>query len=453
VGVVVYFLVKNEKTRGCQIYYHAIADYIKADEKKAYLRDRKFTELDFERITPDKNHNWIHLAEDNDWENLLPVCSKEVKVGKGKEAIFELFSLGVVTNRDEWVYDFDSGNLAKKIVFLTGVYNKDVDKHQGKSQEDIRSKIDYSIKWTRAVKNDLEKGKKYTFDENRIIESLYRPFVKNCLYFSKELNEMQYQNSSIFGESGVQDNTQININVNRKDICFLASKTISDLHFLGDNQCLPLHRYDKQGNRIENITNWGLEQFQTHYRDANIEKLDIFHYVYAVLHNPAYRQKYELNLKREFPRIPFYPNFWQWAAWGKQLMDLHVNYESVTPFQLTIQHNNVKTANPKVKLKADKLTGVIELDEQTRLHGIPTAAWEYKLGNRSALEWILDQYKEKKISDPTIAEKFDNYRFANYKDTVIDLLQRVCTVSVKTVEIVNEMANAEKNCADISDIT
>lgn len=158
------------------------------------------------------------------------------------------------------------------------------------------------------------------------------------------------------------------------------------------------------------------------------------------MHNPAYRAKYELNLKRDFPRIPFYKDFRRWAEMGKELMDLHINYETVEKYDLP--RKDTATENPKPKLKADKENGVIYLDSATSLHNIPESAWEYKLGNRSALEWILDQYKEKKPKDQTIAEKFNNYRFADYKEQVIELLQRVCTVSVKTMEIVGKM-NAE----------
>ncbi len=171
-----------------------------------------------------------------------------------------------------------------------------------------------------------------------------------------------------------------------------------------------------------------------------------------MLHDPAYRSKYELNLKREFPRLPFYKDFWQWAAWGKQLMDLHIGYESAEPFPLKrtdlkipapeIKETDLfgasevkaKAARLKVKLKANKEEGKIEIDEATTLSGIPPEAWEYKLGNRSALEWVLDQYKEKKPGDPTIAEKFNTYRFADYKEEVIKLLGRVCAVSLGTVE-------------------
>ncbi len=186
------------------------------------------------------------------------------------------------------------------------------------------------------------------------------------------------------------------------------------------------------------------------------------------MHNPAYRKKYELDLKREFPRLPLYDDFFAWSALGKQLMDLHINYETAALFDLKLV-NPVAAPSPKeragvrlfptleepepmftkrpklkVKLKADKESSTIELDEQTALTGVPTQAWNYKLGNRSALEWVLDQYKEKKPSDPTIAEKFNTYRFADYKEQVINLLKRVCTVSVETMRIVEELEKLEE---------
>ena len=136
--------------------------------------------------------------------------------------------------------------------------------------------------------------------------------------------------------------------------------------------------------------------------------------------------------------LTFYPDFHQWTTWGKTLMDLHLNYETIEPHNLKRTELATKP-NPKAKLKADKTTGQIILDENTELTGIPTIAWDYKLGNRSALEWILDQYKEKKPKDPTIREKFNTYKFADYKEHVIDLLQRVCTVSIQTMEIIQQM--------------
>jgi predicted helicase len=176
-----------------------------------------------------------------------------------------------------------------------------------------------------------------------------------------------------------------------------------------------------------------------HYQNDNISKKDIFYYTYGVFHNPAYRQKYEINLKREFPRLPFYDDFYKWVEWGKTLMELHVNYETVEPYDLEIKEEPTPKIVPKPKLRAIPENGKIILDENTSVLNIPVVAWKYTLGNRSALHWILDQYKEKKPKDPTIAEKFNMYKFADHKEQVIEILKRACTVSVKTMEIIHEM--------------
>jgi predicted helicase len=256
-----------------------------------------------------------------------------------------------------------------------------------------------------------------------------------------------------------------------KGFQILATDNFCSYDYLEKTQCLPLFTSNltkPNEPNFENITDWGLTQFQNHYKSENgaqITKQDIFYYTYAVLHSPVYRKKYEQNLKREFPRLPFYAGFTQWRDWGEQLMDLHINYETQEPFPLerkdldlgakqkTKQDNlfagkaetedETFTAKPKTKLRADKTNGTIEIDSHTTLTGVPPSAWEYKLGNRSALEWILDQYKEKKPSDATIAERFNTYKFEDYKEQTIDLLKRVCNVSVKTMEIVNQMPNAD----------
>ncbi|MFM6911927.1 MAG: type ISP restriction/modification enzyme, partial [Dolichospermum sp.] len=297
------------------------------------------------------------------------------------------------------------------------------------------------IKWSRNLKERYKKGLKEVFDKIQIQPFSYRPFYSSFIYdsllfidergYAKQLGEEKLA----IAISGVGAS---------KPFQCLGTNKITCLDFLEKTQCLPLYRYDKEGKRIDNITDWGLKQIQTHYQDETITKIDIFHYTYAVLHNPAYRSKYELNLKRDFPRLPYYENFRKWVNWGKQLMEIHINYETVTPYNLTRVDiplkDNQKT--PKPKLKADKTKDSIILDDVTTLSNIPKIAWEYMLGNRSALEWILDQYKEKKPKDPTIAEKFNTYRFADYKEQVIDLLMRVCTVSVETMKIIKEMSES-----------
>ena len=435
-GVAIMFLVKkkDDENKTCKIHYIALDDFWRKEQKLQWLANNPLKNIPFEIIRPDKNNNWINLA-DNDFESLLPLCSKDVKAGKNKEALFELYSTGIVTARDEWVYSLNKVDLENKVKFFIQNYNAVLNNHTAENENYLPN----IIKWSRNLKNHLKRKNKLEFNDNNLIKSLKRPFYKPFFYFEKGMNDEIGYFKSIISEK----NCIIGINNNSPAFNSLASDTVFDFASLivssGQTQCLPLYRYSKNGNRIENITDWGLQQFVTQYNDDAITKQDIFHYVYAVLHHPAYRKKYELNLKREFPRIPFYDNFRQWVAWGEKLMNLHINYETIEPYPLEILNLERNGPVPKTKLKACKDDGVIIVDGFTELHGIPAEAWNYKLGNRSALEWILDQYQEKKPKDPTIAEKFNTYRLEDYEVQVVDLLLRVCTVSVETMKIIGEM--------------
>jgi len=445
-------------SKKAKIYYFSLTDQMKKQEKLDWFSHTSFSKIPFEKIEPDKNGNWINLT-DNDFETLMPVCSKDVKNGKGGEAIFEFYSFGINTSRDEWVYDFSKENLANKMQFFIQKYHELLEKND--------TSWDISIKWSEYLKNLFNRKQKITFDKKLLIEANYRPFTKQFFYAEKLLNDRLTQNHyDIFGEKLDRNTPFIALMTGAaKPFSVLLNQNISDLNYLspaaGGTFCLPLYRYEK-GEKKENITDWALEEFTNYYdlrltektenQQAKIQKIDIFHYVYAVLHCPKYRQKYEQNLKRDFPRIPLYEDFWKWANFGKNLMDLHLNYENIEKYPLVVceDTNNGKRTNsslrtvssetlPKPKLKANKELGEIFIDEVTTLTGVPAVAWDYKLGNRSALEWILDQYKESKPSDATILEKFNNYKFADYKEEVIELLQKVCTVSVRTMEIIGEM--------------
>jgi len=404
-----------------------------AADKLAFLSSTPFNKMDFEHIVPDKNHNWLNMT-DNDFEELLPLANKETKLAKSEKeerAVFKLFTTGYLTGRDEWVLDFNRNNLIQKVKFYIAEYNK---------HTSPETNYDTTIKWSRNLKRHLAQGRVEDFKEEKIQGSHYRPFCVKFLFNSellidekgsfKEIYDLSQQNL-IISFSGKSSSKPFQLLVTKNSVCY---------DFLEKTQFIPFDRYDVNGNRHDNITNWGLNQFRTHYLDKSITKENIFHYTYAVLHHPAYRQKYAINLTREFPRLPFYDDFHQWVKWGKQLMDLHLNYETVKKYPLKRVDNSLAANQPnKPKLKVDNATGTIQLDAITTLQHIPAQAWDYQLGNRSALEWILDQYKEKKPKDKTIAEKFNTYRFADYKETVIDLLQRVCTVGVETRRIIEKM--------------
>lgn len=456
-GVAISFLVKRAMRRDCRIFYTRRPELETAEEKLQFLGNSKIADLNFEEIRPDARGNWINQTS-NDFETLMPIATKVAKTASKpsqEKAIFKLFSLGVVTARDEWVYGESKDLALEKIEHLIEVYNRDLARLKGRrADKDLQDHLDYSIKWTRAVKNDLRRGVRYEPDSRHLVEALYRPYRKLALYFDQHLNEMQYQLRDIFGW-GLQNNALLIDASRTKPFSVLATDCLPDYHVNGDSICFPLCRYE--GGKVEtpNITDWALDQFKKNYQSGRgrksrpITKEAIFHYVYGVLHNPVYREKYAVNLKREFPRIPFYPDFWQWADWGKTLMVLHISYETVKPWKLRrtdIPDKSARKAGlpPKAILKADKEAGRITLDSETTLAGVPREAWEYRLGNRSALEWILDQYKEKKPKDPTIRAHFDTYRFADYKEKVIDLLARVTAVSVATVQITREMRDARR---------
>ncbi len=428
-GVAIAFLVKKQadaKAKNkCRIEYVSLDDFWLKEEKLEWLRENNLREIAFERISPDKAHNWINQTE-NDWSEFVSVFGKD-------KSIFKNINKGLQSKRQEWIYDFSKDNLERKIRHTITVFNKQ------KVAEDIP--LDNTIKWSRELERHLKNKVRLTFSIGKIEHGFPRPYSKQYLYMDRHLISYAYDWVR-FVENGDTEKKVIAINNGSTVFSSIASNTPLDEACMlvggGTTASFPLYNYTANGERCNNITDWGLQQFRQHYNDKRITREDIFRYTYAVLHHPAYRRKYELNLKREFPRLPFYEDFRQWAAWGKELMDLHINYETAKPFKLK-RVDAETSSTPRPKLKADKTSGIIELDSETVLQGVPPSAWEYKLGNRSALEWILDQYKEKKPSDATIAEKFNTYRFADYKESVIDLLKRVCTVSVKTVEIINQM--------------
>jgi predicted helicase len=548
-GVAITLFVKKElknkeDKRKCKIFYTKIAGET-AKEKLDLLREKELQSLSFEIIRPDEKGNWLNKTDNNFYE-LLPLADKKVKLNAEgaafDKAVFKLFSLGVVTNRDEWVYDFDKENLLKKLDFFQKTYHEYQEKFmvEGAEQiwaeyENVRKKknadakppkiIDEpsiwteEIKWTRDVKKQFLDNQKLKINKSKIIKILYRPFVKKYLYFSQNLNEMQYQMPRIFGKKGNLQNKIIAFvnSASLKSFHCIASNKIVDLHFTGDTNCLPLHIYTENGEKEENITDWALAYFRYYYEQRSlgvsaaylgfsavsahitknyeslanqnlkilnitgfnsIEKEDIFHYVYAVLHSPTYRYKYEQNLKQDFPRIPLYDNFAFWVEKGKALMELHLNYETpqtlqgfenLVRFMPILQRKDINLEVFKAQKQGRKVLGkhlfaketklfeekevdyfkilpilklkgnVIEIDELTTLLGVPVEALEYMLGNRNAIEWVLDQYKPYKSDDKTIQEQFNNYDLADYKEEVIELLQKVCWVSVETMKIVGEL--------------
>ena len=464
-GVAIGFFVReNAKLGNCGIHYARREDAELAVDKLAYLSKANLDDIEFESITPDRYNHWLNQSN-SDFEHLMPLANRQTKLAKvtdDEQAVFGLYSLGVVTNRDDWVYDFDDKRLGRKVREFIRSYEETRAEYGGKAIDG--SEIGTTIKWTRDLKRQLRSDSPNFFERHSICQTFYRPFTNKYLYYHQSLNEMQYQIPQIFPTGEVGEN---------KVICFLApaarrpfaalatNRVPSLAMFIDGTQCLPLYRYTEDGERVSNITEWGLRRIDAHYRKEFGERFeevvggeritaeDVFAYTYAVLHDPVYRHDYAVDLLREFPRLPLYHDWDVWVKMGRELLELHIGFEDVEPYALKRYDTNTDgqdggdRVSPRVMLRAnaqDKERGEIHIDSETVLRGVPADAWRYMLGSRSALEWVLDQHKEKKPRDPTIRERFNTYRFANYKEDVIGLLLRVCTVSVRTMEIVDGMA-------------
>ena len=180
-GVAIMFLIKKEKQEGpCRIEYVSMEDDWRKEVKLDWLKNNQLANIHFETIHPDITNNWINLSEDNDWEKLMPIADKEVKLGKSKNALFELFSLGVVTNRDEWAYDLEETCLIKKIRYFYDIY-KSEQKRWVESNKSLKI-IDFvsrEIKWTSELEAHLLKGTRLNFNSKSVRKALYRPFFKS----------------------------------------------------------------------------------------------------------------------------------------------------------------------------------------------------------------------------------------------------------------------------------
>ena len=445
VGVAVYFLVRRKGSDGFKVFYNAVDDYAKAFDKVAYISDESIDGLEFVEITPDTKANWLDQS-DNSFEQLVPVADRRTKLAKttsSEQAVFGLYSVGISTNRDEWVYDFDDGSLSNKMLFFCRTYQNELGRFATEKPDldSIGSWVDRSIKWTTELEQHLVRGHTVPFTTISVVSGLYRPFIAKYCYYAPIVTHRRYQMAQIFPHDLAVANRVICFpgNATSNGFQVLATDKVFSHDLLKTTQCVPLYRYTAEGERVSNITEWGLAQFREHYGDDVIKDEDVFAYVYAMFHDPAYRQRYEVDLRREFPRVYFHDDFTWWAQQGHELLDLHLGFETAEPWPLERVDKDGVTPKRAI-LSADKEHNVITVDEQTSLAGVPLEAWEYRLGSRSALEWVLDQYRERKPRDPTIRERFNTYRFADHKEHVVGLLGRVCAVSAFTTTIVNELS-------------
>ena len=454
VGVSINLFIKGSvpktDTKTADIFYARMDEFWRKEDKYNYLNSKgHYQNVEWNQITPDNRYTWLTEGLHTEFDNFIPMG---IKTGKKKEVmgpntIYQTFGIGLQTSRDAWVYNFNEDVLIQNVKQMSNLYNAQVMRWKGtpqnlRSVDDFIQYDDTQIKWSSGLKQKLTQGQFVEFAESKLRTSLYRPFTKMLLFFDNVLNHRTSVFPNTFPTSDAEsENRVICVSGPGHDIfrCHIANQ-IPESKFSnssnGGTQCFPFYTYNEDGtNRQENITDWALTKFRTHYNDDTITKWDIFHYNYGLLHHSTYREKYEKNLKRDLPHIPFAEDFWGFAKAGAALAALHVNYESVPKYD---KLRKVETPGMQInwdveKMKLSKDKTQLKYNDFLTLDGIPAKVYDYRLGNRSALEWVVDQYRVKVdkrsgiVNDPNRAEE---------PQYIVDLIERVITVSLKTVEIV-----------------
>ena len=450
VGVSINFLVKTGQPREgkARILYTDEAAALPKERTFQFLTERAHVgNVTWREITPNARQMWLTEGLRDDFDTFLPMGTKAAKSSKSLAtgAIFKDYSLGVVTARDAWAYHFSQEPLAANMTRLIDNYNSEVVRWDRRSERDINVKdfVDTDktkIKWTRSLLSRLRQGQFATFSPEKVRTSLYRPFTKMHLYFDRMMNECVYVMPSIFPTLETeQENRVICVPSTgaRADFWCFLSNVIPNLTLTGTdgNQCFPFYLYDEDGtNRRENITDWALSHFRAHYADETITKWDIFHYNYAVLHHPEYRGTYQVNLKHDLPHLPFAPDFWGFVNIGRQLAELHVNYEDFDVMPKVVETPPLNWHVEKMTLSKDKTQ--LRYNESLTVTDIPPEVFDYRLGTRSALEWIIDRYRVKPDPNGSGIVADPNGVDAQY---IVRLVGQVMHVSQETVRLVGEL--------------
>ena len=471
-------------------YFRVPEDWRKEQKLQDLNRLCAASKVPWATLKPDTSGLWLVPERAEEFQAFVPLGNKVAKAADSgnPQTVFKVFSGGVKTNRDEVTYDFDRTVLANRIRQFVDDYNGEVDRYKRSGGTGVPPVDDFvrydKIKWSRDLKLDLKRGNYAVFNGAKIRVAIYRPFCRRYLFFDRILNEEVYVNPSIFPTPAVEGENLVIWTKAGMDWPFfaLASDRLVDVLPQGGSQCFPFYLYDEDGtNRRENITDWALEHFRKHYSDSEINKWDIFHYVYGVLHHPEYRSKYAENLKRELPRIPLVgsgtgvppvsshgqdshatSSFWAFANAGKELAQLHVDYEKLEPYPLKYvetcavaavydrrplhEKNGAHRAplqqplplsyrvEDKMRLSKDRTS--LKVNDSLTLAGIPPEVFEYRLGNRSALEWVIDQYQV--TEDKRSGIRSDPNR-PDDPEYIVRLAAQAVRVSLETVRIVDSL--------------
>ncbi|WP_155811848.1 DEAD/DEAH box helicase [Mobiluncus curtisii] len=508
-GVAITLLVKEKdaSSRTCRIHYAEVDDYLVRQEKLDVLtREGSIAGTEFSLITPNAHGDWINQRDERYLE-FQEIGDKRTKGKSDTSAVFRQYSGGLKTSRDAWCYNFSSTmvttNIDKHILYLNNQMHL-IQKKFGGTADKVKAKeaIEYDSKLgtiDRGNLNDIARGIE-TKRVGALTVSLYRPFLKQTVYFdpSRQLNNDTYQLPQIF-PTPKQPNIGITLPSGSSAQYFMPIlyENIPALTPNGGNQMFPLYTWQKNTGagmfdlaslqsaadapaefsgsfdfnqpisaqvpreidgyyRRDNITDATRTAYRLHYHDEQINKEDIFFYIYALLHHPEYRSRYESDLKKMLPRIPRAQDFWSYTNIGRELAELHVNYETVEPYsRVSLLWSEAAPRDDVSRYHVEKMSWAKRRNSDgkpendlTRLAyndwltftNIPAAANEYKIGGRSPLEWMIDRYRISVDKASGIVNDPNDYcREIGEPAYIANLIPRLVTVSVRTQELVRSL--------------
>lgn len=468
------------------IYYHDIGDYLTKDQKLALVRKFKGVDskaLKWQVIHPNEKGDWLN-QRDGSFEIFIKIGDKDDK--KNKQTFFSpIYARGIGTSRDVWAYNYSKiimlENMRKSDVFFNEQRNNFLKAKKKTPNIRVEEFIDTDptkISWSRAYRNDIQKNKKHEFCKDFATIGLYRPFVKQNLYFDKEvLNDVgpvfnmfptSETNNVVICTPSVGDN---------KEFGCIITNSIPDLHCNQTAQCFPLYWYEESKTRQlslfdenpqseyirhDGISNWILNEIRSRLKIKSIDKEMIFYYIYGFLHSPEYRSTFEADLKKSLPRIPIIEDvdaFNDFYQAGKALAKLHLDYENIPTYEgLEIEDTyHGKDAyehyavNPKMRFPKKDQKDTIIYNDYIIIRHIPAEAYDYIVNGKSAVEWLMERYAI--TIDKKSGIKNDPNDWSREHETpgyIFDLVCSIVNVSVKTMEIVHKLPKLSFNGAEVS---
>lgn len=466
--VTICVLVKDPSHTGeAVLHYRDIGDYLSREEKLDIIaQEGSIAHTEWEVIVPNEAADWIN-QRDEKYDTYQPIGDKATKGKPNTPGVFQLYSNGLKSNRDPWVYNFSARAVEENMHRMIEFYNSQI----GVEQPDMDST---KIAWNRSLLTFRAQGRALAFEQESMRNSLYRPFCKQTAYFNRELNDMVYQLPKLF-PTPAHKNIAFGFTGRgaTKEFSVLMVDTLPDLESISKAQWMSLYTYEpvveNDGGlnlnlgggevvdgytRKENITDATLDTYRSTYGDEGIAKEDIFYYIYALLHHSEYREKYAADLKKMLPRIPLAKGFWEYSRVGRALAELHLGYESVEPYPLDEVASSPAPENleerfefyrvQKLQFGPKKDKTRIKYNGHLTLKGIPEEAHEYQVNGRSALEWVIDRYQVKTDKKSLITNDPNDYcRAVNNPRYIVDLIKRLVTVSLETQKLVGTLPRFE----------